>query len=363
MTERRALIKPPHPQLSVHRQCQLLGLPRSSFYYQPVAPDRLTLELMNAIDRIYTEHPIYGVRRIGATLRRAGYPVNPKRVHRLMKAMGLQAIYPRTRRTTPDPQHRVYPYLLRGVTVDRPDHVWCSDITYLPVGSGFVYLVAVMDWFSRYVLSGRVSNTLDAAFCVEALEEALDQGRPEIFNTDQGAQFTSAAFTGRVEAAGARVSMDGRGRVLDNIFIERLWRSLKYEDVYLKGLRHGPAADRGRGRLLHASTTTSGPTRPSTTRRPAMSTTKRPDRPQALTSAPGSRPGCKFGRRGCDASSVLEDHSPGARNSRLYQPNFCPVDGVHLNPRWNSLPSRWSISSHCAFSSRSGGSGTTSPTT
>ncbi len=235
MTERRALIKPPHPQLSVHRQCQLLGLPRSSFYYQPVAPDRLTLELMNAIDRIYTEHPIYGVRRIGATLRRAGYPVNPKRVHRLMKAMGLQAIYPRTRRTTPDPQHRVYPYLLRGVTVDRPDHVWCSDITYLPVGSGFVYLVAVMDWFSRYVLSGRVSNTLDAAFCLEALEEALGQGRPEIFNTDQGAQFTSAAFTGRVEAAGARVSMDGRGRVLDNIFIERPWRSLKYEDVYLKG--------------------------------------------------------------------------------------------------------------------------------
>ena len=234
MAERRALLEAPQPQLSVHRQCQLLGLPRSSFYYRPVAPDPLTLELMNAIDRIYTERPVYGVRRICATLRRDGYPVNPKRVHRLMKAMGLQAIFPRRHRTTPDPAHRVYPYLLRGLTVDRPDQVWCSDITYLPLSSGFVYLVAVMDWFSRYVLAWRISNTLDAAFCVEALEEALGQGRPEIFNTDQGAQFTSAAFTGRVEAAGARVSMDGRGRVLDNIFIERLWRSLKYEDVYLK---------------------------------------------------------------------------------------------------------------------------------
>ena len=234
MAERRALIEAPHPELSVHRQCQLLGLARSSWYYRPVAPDPLTLELMNAIDRIYTKHPIYGVRRICAALRRDGYPVNPKRVHRLMKAMGLQAIFPRRHRTPPDPAHRVYPYLLRGLTVDRPDQVWCSDITYLPLSSGFVYLVAVMDWFSRYVLAWRISNTLDAAFCVEALEEALGQGRPEIFNTDQGAQFTSAAFTGRVEAAGARVSMDGRGRVLDNIFIERLWRSLKYEDVYLK---------------------------------------------------------------------------------------------------------------------------------
>ena len=234
MAEGWASIEAPHPQLSVHRQCQLLGLPRSSFYYRPVAADPLTLELMNAIDRIYTERPIYGVRRICAALRRDGYPVNPKRVHRLMQAMGLQAIYPRRQRTTPDPEHRVYPYLLRGRTVDRPDQVWCSDITYLPLSSGFVYLVAVMDWFSRYVLAWRISNTLDAAFCVEALEEALGQGRPEIFNTDQGAQFTSAAFTGRVEAAGARVSMDGRGRVLDNIFIERLWRSLKYEDVYLR---------------------------------------------------------------------------------------------------------------------------------
>ena len=234
MAERRALIEPHPAPLSVHRQCQLLGLARSSFYYRPEAPDRLTLELMNAIDRIYTEHPVYGVRRICAALRRDGYPVNPKRVHRLMKALGLQAIYPRPRPTTPNPQHRVYPYLLRGVTVNRPDQVWCSDITYLPMPSGFVYLVAVMDWFSRYVLAWRVSNTLDAAFCLEALEEALSQGRPEIFNTDQGAQFTSTAFTGRVEAAGARVSMDGRGRVLDNILIERLWRSLKYEDIYLK---------------------------------------------------------------------------------------------------------------------------------
>ena len=234
MAERRALIEPRHAQLSVHRQCELLGLARSSFYYHPEGPDPLTLDLMNVIDRIYTKRPVYGVRRICAALRRQGHPVNPKRVHRLMKVMGLQAIYPRPRPTTPNPQHRVYPYLLRGMTVDRPDQVWCSDITYLPMPSGFVYLVAVMDWFSRYVLAWRVSNTLDAAFCLEALEEALSQGRPEIFNTDQGAQFTSTAFTERVEAAGARVSMDGRGRVLDNIFIERLWRSLKYEDIYLK---------------------------------------------------------------------------------------------------------------------------------
>ncbi len=221
-------------QLSVARQCELLGLPRSSFYYQPQGTDPLTLEVMHAIDRIYTDRPFYGVRRIWWTLRDEGLLVNPKRVHRLMQVMGLQAIYPRKRLSLPDQAHRIFPYLLRGVAVDRPDLAWCSDITYLRLRDGFVYLVAVMDWYSRYVLAWRISNTLDAAFCVEALEDALESGTPDIFNTDQGSQFTSADFTGRVAVADIRMSMDGRGRYLDNIFIERLWRSLKYEDIYLK---------------------------------------------------------------------------------------------------------------------------------
>ena len=248
MTERRALIEPQHPQLSVVQQCELVGLARSSFYYQPVAPEPFTLAVMHAIDRIYTDYPFFGVRRIWISLREDfGYPVNPKRVHRLMQQMGIQAIYPRPRLSRPDPQQRVYPYLLRGVTVDRPDQVWCSDITYLRLRGGFVYLVVVMDWFSRYVLSWRISNTLDAAFCLAALEEALAAGQPLIFNTDQGAQFTSAEFTGRVEAAGVRMSMDGRRRVFDNIFIERLWRSLKYEDIYLKDYETVPALIAGLG--------------------------------------------------------------------------------------------------------------------
>ena len=235
------MIKPQDAQLSVARQCELVGLPRSSFYYQPVAPDAFTLEVMHAIDRIYTKRPFFGVRRIWKTLRDDGYLVNPKRVHRLMQRMGLQALYPRQRLSLPDPAHRVFPYLLREVTVDRPDQAWCSDITYLRLRGGFVYLVAVMDWFSRYVLSWRISNTLDAAFCVAALEDALEHGTPDIFNTDQGAQFTSDDFTSRVETADIRMSMDGRGRFLDNIFIERLWRSLKYEDIYLKDYESVPA--------------------------------------------------------------------------------------------------------------------------
>jgi putative transposase len=170
-----------------------------------------------------------------------GQPVNHKRVHRLMRRMGLQAIYPRKRLSQPHPEHRIYPYLLRGVTVERPDQAWASDITYLPLQGAFVYLVAVIDWFSRYVRSWRISNTLDTSFCLEALEEALVDRRPDIFNTDQGAQFTSGVFTGRVEAAGIRMSMDGRGRALDNVFVERLWRAVKYEDVYLKRYETVPA--------------------------------------------------------------------------------------------------------------------------
>ena len=245
VTERRARIEAGQDGLSVARQCQLLGLPRSSFYYRPLEPDPFCLEIMHALDRLYTRYPFYGVRRLRQALRQEGYAVNHKRVHRLMQVMGLQAIYPRRSLSAGGEAHRVYPYLLRDRKIDRPDQVWASDITYLPLLHGFVYLVAIMDWFSRYVLSWRIANTLDTAFCLEALEEALAQGRPEMFNTDQGSQFTSADFTQRVEGAGVRMSMDGRGRCWDNIFIERLWRSLKYEDIYLKGyetvaeIRHG----------------------------------------------------------------------------------------------------------------------------
>lgn len=239
------MIEAGHERVSVARQCALLGLSRSSYYYRPRPPNPFDLELMHALDRLYTRYPFYGVRRLEQALRHEGYAVNHKRVHRLMQVLGLQAIPVRRRLSAGDASHRIYPYLLRRRVIDRPDLVWASDITYLPLRRGFVYLVAVMDWFSRYVLSWRLANTLDAAFCLEALDEALSQGRPEIFNTDQGSQFTSSEFTRRVEEAGVRMSMDGRGRCWDNIFIERLWRSLKYEDIYLKGyetvaeIRHG----------------------------------------------------------------------------------------------------------------------------
>ena len=240
VTERRELIDPSPSELSVAHQCDLLGLPRSSYYYQPVETDPFTLELMHAIDRIYTRRPIFGVLRLQEALRREGRVVNHKRVYRLMRVMGIQAIYPRRSLSAPGEPHRIYPYLLRGPRVLRPDQAWCTDITYLPLRGGFVYLVAVMDWFSRYVLSWRISNTLDVVFCLEALEEALGHATPEIFNTDQGAQFTSADFTRRIYASGIRMSMYGRGRALDNVFIERVWRSLKYEDIYLNGYETVP---------------------------------------------------------------------------------------------------------------------------
>lgn len=239
------MIDPGHAHLSVVRQCQLLGLSRSSFYYRPQAASPLDLPLMHAIDRLYTRYPFYGVRRIQKALRQEGLAVNHKRVHRLMQRMGLQAIYPRRRGSAAGEAHRVYPYLLRDRVIDRPDQVWASDITFLPLQGGFVYLVAVMDWFSRYVLAWRIANTLDKAFCLAALEEALGQGRPEIFNTDQGTQFTSVDFTQRVERTGVRMSMDGRGRWMDNVFIERLWRSLKYEDIYLNAYETVAAVTQG----------------------------------------------------------------------------------------------------------------------
>jgi putative transposase len=231
----------------VVRQCALLGISPSSVYYQPVPASQENLELMRLIDRQYLERPFYGSRRMTAWLRNQGYRVNRKRVRRLMGIMGLRAIYRRPRTSQPAPGQKVYPYLLRGIAITQPNQVWTADITYIPMARGFLYLVAIMDWYSRYVLAWRLSNTLEASFCVEALEEALRKGVPEIFNTDQGAQFTSQTFTGLLEQQGVRVSMDGKGHYTDNLFIERLWRSLKYEEVYLKAYTGGKEARAGIG--------------------------------------------------------------------------------------------------------------------
>jgi putative transposase len=231
--------------LSVRRQCELLGLSRSSLYYEPAPETTENLRLMRRIDEQYTAGPFYGSRRMTAWLVEQGEEVNRKRVQRLMRVMGLEAIYPKPRLSTAGKGHRIYPYLLRGVKVERPDRVWSADITYVPMASGFMYLAAVIDWFSRYVVAWRLSNTLNASFCLEMLEEALKGGRPEVFNTDQGVQFTTTAFTGRLESAGVAVSMDGRGRALDNVFVERLWRSVKYEDIYLRSYEAVPELHRG----------------------------------------------------------------------------------------------------------------------
>ena len=230
--------------MSLWRQSELLGLSRSSLYYTPRGASAEELALMRRLDELYLEHPFYGSRQMVRHLRREGTAVGRDRVRRLMRVMGLEALYCKPRTSVAHPQHRVYPYLLRGVKVERPDHVWCADLTYIPVSQGYLYLVAVMDWASRFVLSWRLSNTMDSRMCIEALEAALGYGTPEIFNTDQGAQFTSVAFTERVLSAGAKCSMDGRGRCLDNVFIERLWRSLKYEAVYLHELCDGFEAER-----------------------------------------------------------------------------------------------------------------------
>jgi len=220
--------------VSLRRQCELLGLHRSGLYYEPVGADPCDLELMELIDRQYMKAPFYGTRKMTRHLIEQGHAVNRKRVQRLMRLMGLEAIYPRRRTTVPDPGHRVYPYLLRDLRVDRCDQVWCSEFTYIPMATGWLYLTVVMDWHSRYVLSWELSNSMEADFCVRALERALGMGCPEIFNTDQGSQYTSEAFTRVLEGAGVKISMDGRGRWMDNVFVERLWRSLKYEEIYLK---------------------------------------------------------------------------------------------------------------------------------
>lgn len=228
------LIEAEHEQLSLRRQCELLGLNRSTLYYEPASESEFNLKLMRLLDEQYLKTPFYGYPKMTAWLRRQGYEVNRKRIYRLMRQMGIEAIYPKPRTSSQQPGHKIYPYLLRHLKITQVNQVWSADITYLPMPTGFMYLVAVMDWFSRYVLAWQLSNTLDAAFCLEALAQALQRGKPAIFNTDQGSQFTADAFTGCLTDAHIRISMDGRGRALDNIFIERLWRSLKYEDIYLK---------------------------------------------------------------------------------------------------------------------------------
>lgn len=245
------MIEPQHPRLSVVRQCALVGISRSAFYDPRNGESPLNLTLMKLIDVQFMETPWYGSRQMARHLRRQGYAVGRKRIRRLMGRMGLSAVYQRPRTTVPHPEHRKWPYLLRNITIDRPNQVWCADITYLPMRRGFLYLVAIMDWASRRVLSWRLSNTMDADFCIEALEEAMARhGRPEIFNTDQGSQFTTPRFTDVLTEAGVKVSMDGKGRWMDNVFIERLWRSLKYECVYLHAFETGSEARAGVGKWI-----------------------------------------------------------------------------------------------------------------
>ena len=233
------------------RQCELVELARSSYYYTPMATESPeNLRLMRKIDELYLRRPFYGSPRMTDWLEDFGWMVNEKRVARLMRLMGLQAVLPGPHTSRPHPEHRIYPYLLRGLRINAPNEVWCTDITYVPMRHGFLYLVAVMDWFSRYVLSWELSNSLETDFCLHALERALAQATPGIFNTDQGSQFTSEDFTGRLTTAGIRISMDGRGRALDNVFIERLWRSVKYEEVYLRDYEDGYVARLSLGRYF-----------------------------------------------------------------------------------------------------------------
>lgn len=239
------MIDPNYSDISLRRQCELVGISRTGYYYQPVPESPQNLLMMRLLDQQYTRTPFYGTRRMTTYLNRLGYTINRKRVQRLMCKMGLEAIYPKPRTSQKHPQHRIYPYLLRGLSIDHPNQVWSTDITYVPMPQGFMYLVAVIDWHSRYVLSWRLSNTLEVDFCLDALEEAFIVNKPEIFNTDQGSQFTSPRFTNRLEDENIRVSMDGRGRALDNIFIERLWRSVKYEDLYIKAYDTVPELHKG----------------------------------------------------------------------------------------------------------------------
>ena len=244
------MIEPANARITVSRQCEMLGIARSSAYYGSRRDTSMDEELMKVLDEQYTRTPFYGVRRMTVHLRREGYHIGQRRVRRLLRRMGLMAVYPKKRLSIPDKAHEKYPYLLKGVEVTRPDQLWCTDITYVRMKKGFAYLVAVMDWSSRYVIAWNLSVTLEADFCVDALERALMTGKPEIFNSDQGSQFTSEAFTGTLLGAGVRISMDGRGRVFDNIMVERLWRSVKYEEVYLKSYESVSEARESIGRYF-----------------------------------------------------------------------------------------------------------------
>jgi putative transposase len=233
--QKRKLMEWNNQEISLCRQCKLLSLSKGALYYEPVKLDQFSLSIMGFIDLQHIKTPFFGSRKMVAALEKCGYIVNRKRVQRLMKLMGISAIYPKRSLSQKSKAHKIYPYLLKDIKIDNPNFVWSIDITYIQLRGGFLYLVAIIDWYSRYVLSWRLSNTLDVSFCLEALEDALDKGTPIIFNSDQGSQFTSKEFTQLLLDKGIKVSMDGRGRVFDNIFIERLWRSVKYEDVYLKG--------------------------------------------------------------------------------------------------------------------------------
>lgn len=248
MTARQELVEP-CPELSIRRQCELVGISRSGFYYEPVPETEENLVLMRRLDELHLENPSYGSRRLAVLLRRAGQEVNRKRVARLLQVMGLEALYPKRHLSQPQEGHQIYPYLLAGLEISGPDQVWCSDITYVPMANGFMYLVAVMDWWSRYVVAWELSNSLESEFCIRAWNTALAAGRvPLIHNTDQGCQFTSEGFIDAVESAGVDVSMDGRGRWIDNRFIERLWRSAKQEHIYLEDYGDGLTAQRGLAR-------------------------------------------------------------------------------------------------------------------
>ena len=243
--ERKQWINATDLKLSVEEKITLSSISKTAYYYKPVSETPENLLLMEQIDRLYTEHPYYGSRKMVFVLNSLGWLINRKRVRRLMNLMGLEAIYPKPNLSKPSSKNKKYPYLLRGVKITVPNQVWSTDITYIPLRGGFLYLTAILDWYSRYVLAWRLSNTLDVGFCLEALDEALNQGKPVIFNTDQGAQFTSQEFTKVLEKQGIQISMDGRGRALDNVFVERLWRTIKYENVYIKKYENGVEAKKG----------------------------------------------------------------------------------------------------------------------
>lgn len=239
--QKRSLIEPENEQISISGQCRLLGLERSIYYYKPVGESQLNLDIMRKLDGQYTATPFYGVIRMTQFIRSLGYEIDDKRIRRLLRLMGIMAIYPKKKMSIPNMEHRIYPYLLKGLKIERPNQVWSTDITYIPMEKGFLYLVAVIDWYSRYVVSWQISNTMETSFCIDALQAALSKGQPEIFNTDQGSQFTSNDFTKCLLDNKIQISMDGKGRCMDNIFVERLWRSVKYEYVYLNSIPDGKA--------------------------------------------------------------------------------------------------------------------------